>query len=200
MPLSEVKGICIKMFNKYKIYKNKKFSKYNVTINILFWTLIAAVACVFSFALLKPGLEINSYLFGTHKEVIIQKEQVVVTEYKNLEKNNDWFYFVATAYSKNDASQGTNDKTATGKTVREGIIAVDPDIIPYGTVVEIKDFGYFVAEDCGSKIKGNRIDIYFDSKEEAKEFGMQSLWVRIINDSSYQVAAIKASIIEEQEK
>ncbi|MBN1298772.1 MAG: 3D domain-containing protein, partial [Actinobacteria bacterium] len=172
--------------------------KYNIIINILFWAVTSAVISVFAIALLWPDLKINNYLFGTHKEIIVKTEPVVVTEYKNIEKNNEWFYFIATGYSKNDPQQGTNDITATGKTVREGIIAVDPDIIPFGTVIEIKELGYFVAEDCGSKIKGNRIDIYFDSKEEAKDFGRQGLWIRIIDDKYYQVAQIKASIIQDQ--
>jgi 3D (Asp-Asp-Asp) domain-containing protein len=160
--------------------------------------LLAAVVCVFSVALLKPELKISSFLFKTHTEVIIKEEPVVVTQYREIEKESEWFYFVATAYSKNDSSQGTNETTATGKQVREGIIAVDPDVIPYGTIVEIKDMGYFVAEDCGSKIKGNRIDIYLDSKLNAKEFGRQGLWIRIVQDYNFQVADIKQAIIDNQ--
>ena len=168
----------------------RKFTKYNITINILFWLLICSIITIFSIALFKPELKINSYLFGIHKEVIVKKEPVVITRYKNIEKTYEWFYFVATAYTKNDPSQGTGNKTSTGQEVREGIIAVDPSIIPYGTIVEIKDMGYFVAADCGSKIKGNRIDIYFDKKEEAKTFDRKGIWVRVISDSSLQLASI----------
>ena len=45
--------------------------------------------------------------------------------------------------------------------------------------------GFFTAEDTGGKIKGNRIDIYFDSKKEAQEFGKKGVWVKII-DNSYK--------------
>lgn len=186
------------MIKKDKYNLKKLSGKYNITINILFWTLLAVVVCVFLLAILKPELKLNSFLFGTQTEVIVKKEPVVVTEYRELEKESEWFYFVATAYSKNDAKQGTNETTATGKQVREGIIAVDPDVIPYGTVVEIKDMGYFVAEDCGAKIKGNRIDIYYDLKQQAKEFGRQGLWVRIVRDYNYQVAGIRQAIIDNQ--
>ena len=51
-------------------------------------------------------------------------------------------------------------------------IAVDPDVIPYGTVVTINGQEY-VAEDCGGAIKGNRIDVYFNNHSEALEFGVQ---------------------------
>jgi len=63
------------------------------------------------------------------------------------------------------------------------MVAVDSKIIPLGTRIEIKDMGVFVAEDTGGKIKGNRIDIYFETKEEAKEFGRQTIWVRVLGNS-----------------
>ena len=157
--------------------------KYNIAINIAFWLVVAGIIIIFSLSLFMPGLKLNTYLFGTHKEVVVEKEPVVVTTVKEIEKKIEWYYFVATGYSKNDSSQGTGSTTATGKNVSEGIIAVDPKMIAYGTIVEIKDIGVFVAEDCGSKIKGNRLDIYFDSKEEAKEFGRQGVWIRFVNGS-----------------
>jgi 3D (Asp-Asp-Asp) domain-containing protein len=158
--------------------------KYNIAVNIAFWIVVGGIIVIFSLSLFMPGLKINSYLFGTQKEVVIEKEPVVVTEVREIEKNIEWYYFVATGYSKNDSGQGTGSITATGKSVAEGIIAVDPEMIPYGTVVEIKDIGIFTAEDCGSKIKGNRLDIYFDSREDAKEFGRQGVWIRFVNGTA----------------
>ncbi|MGB3346659.1 MAG: 3D domain-containing protein [Candidatus Humimicrobiia bacterium] len=60
------------------------------------------------------------------------------------------------------------------------IIAVDPDIIPLYSIVEIENLGAFIALDTGGLIKGNRIDILFNSKSEATEFGKQIMKVRII--------------------
>lgn len=51
-------------------------------------------------------------------------------------------------------------------------IAVDTSVIPFGTEIVIDDITY-VAEDTGSAIKGNKIDIYMSSHEEALEFGVQ---------------------------
>lgn len=51
-------------------------------------------------------------------------------------------------------------------------VAVDPSVIPYGTEIVIDGLRY-VAHDCGGAIKGNRIDVYFDSHEEALRFGRQ---------------------------
>lgn len=52
-------------------------------------------------------------------------------------------------------------------------IAVDPEVIPYGTIVTINGTEY-IAQDTGGAIKGNKIDLYMASHEEALEWGKQS--------------------------
>lgn len=85
---------------------------------------------------------------------------------------------VATAYCCENYPHICNDGdgtiTATGTTPTAGrTIAVDPTVIPYGTNVLI-DGNTYIAEDCGGAIKGNRIDICFDTHAEALEFGRQT--------------------------
>jgi 3D (Asp-Asp-Asp) domain-containing protein len=162
----------------------KMLKKYNITISIVFWTLIILIALVVTLALTTPKLNLFSYLIDKNTEVIVQKEPYLVTEYKEIEKKVEWFYFVATGYSKDDSSQGTTGITATGKVADEGTIAVDPKIIPFGTTVEIKDMGVFIADDRGGKIKGNRIDIFFDSKEKANDFGKKGVWIRFLDNGT----------------
>lgn len=63
---------------------------------------------------------------------------------------------------------------STGEVLSAGYsIAVDPDVIPYGTEVIINGHTY-KAMDCGGSIKGNRIDVYFNSHSDALEFGVQT--------------------------
>ena len=70
--------------------------------------------------------------------------------------------------------------TSTGVTAEAGrTIAVDPSVIPYGTEVIVNGHKY-IAEDCGSSIKGNRIDIYFNTHDEAWDFGVQYADVYIV--------------------
>lgn len=51
-------------------------------------------------------------------------------------------------------------------------IAVDPTVIPYGTIVSL-DGKEYIAQDCGGAIKGNKIDLYMATHEEAVEWGKQ---------------------------
>ncbi|CAI6085998.1 hypothetical protein PAECIP112173_04835 [Paenibacillus sp. JJ-100] len=75
-----------------------------------------------------------------------------------------------TAYSSEEPGIGT--KTASGTRVTEGrTIAVDPKVIPIGWWVYIEGLGFRRAEDTGGAIKGNKIDVYFDSVKHALNFG-----------------------------
>jgi len=82
----------------------------------------------------------------------------------------------ATAYSPEE----TSGVTALGTAVRKGIIASDPNVIPMGTKVYIPGYGEAVAEDCGSSIVGNIIDIAFDTHAEAIAFGRQDIEIYIL--------------------
>ena len=71
--------------------------------------------------------------------------------------------------------------TASGTKATEGrTIAVDTRIIPLGSKVVIDGFEY-IAEDTGSAIKGNKIDLYMNNHEIAKEWGVQEKTVYIIS-------------------
>lgn len=89
--------------------------------------------------------------------------------------------YKATAYTKTDA--GCDDYTATGTYARVGAIAVDPKVIPYGTRMFIVSndgayiYGIATAEDCGGGIKGDRIDLYFDTTDECWQFGVRNCTV-----------------------
>lgn len=64
-------------------------------------------------------------------------------------------------------------KTASGTIPIAGrTVSVDTSVIPFGSIVVINGHEY-VAEDRGGAIKGNKVDVYFDSHDEALEFGRQ---------------------------
>jgi uncharacterized protein YabE (DUF348 family)/3D (Asp-Asp-Asp) domain-containing protein len=78
-----------------------------------------------------------------------------------------------TAYSSEQEGIGT--RTASGTRVTEGrTIAVDTSVIPMGWWVYIEGIGFRRAEDTGGAIKGNKIDVYYDSLQNARNFGRKS--------------------------
>lgn len=85
----------------------------------------------------------------------------------------------ASAYSRFDP--GLSNHTASGTLVRKGVIAVDPTVIPMGTRVFIPGYGEAVAEDIGSAIRGNTIDIAFETAEEAIQFGRKTIEIFILD-------------------
>lgn len=84
----------------------------------------------------------------------------------------------ATAYSPEDGVS-----TATGVTAKPGYIAVNPDIIPYGTKMFIRSsdgkyiYGYAVAADTGGFIKNRptNVDLFFPSSSSAYKFGRRNV-------------------------
>lgn len=99
----------------------------------------------------------------------------VPTKYNKILNN-----VTLTAYTAGASSTGKNPGdegygiTASGTKVTEGrTIAVDKSVIPMGWWVYIDGIGYRRAEDTGSAIKGNKIDIYFESESYANKFGVK---------------------------
>ena len=88
----------------------------------------------------------------------------------------------ATAYCPcKKCSDDYGRMTATGVLAEAGrTIAVDPSIIPYGTEIIIAGNTY-IAEDCGALVKGNKVDIFFDTHEEVKKFGKQQVVAMVKN-------------------
>lgn len=84
--------------------------------------------------------------------------------------------------AEHPSRQGTGyvQKTATGTIPTEGrTVAVDKDVIPLGSIVIIDGVTY-IAEDTGNAVKGNVVDIYFDSHEEAVQFGRRTAQVTYV--------------------
>ncbi len=59
-------------------------------------------------------------------------------------------------------------------------IAVDPDLIPYGTKLFVEGYGFAIAADTGTGIKGEKIDVYFDTLAEAKRWAVKYVKVYVL--------------------
>lgn len=87
----------------------------------------------------------------------------------------------ATAYAPGPLDNGRwNDLTHLGGKVRKGVVAVDPKVVPLGTRLWVEGYGEAVAEDTGSAIKGNRIDLAFNTRPEALAYGIKNVRVYVL--------------------
>jgi 3D (Asp-Asp-Asp) domain-containing protein len=88
---------------------------------------------------------------------------------------------VATAYAPFHCGGSKSGRTATGMMAGKGVVAVDPRVIPLGTRLYIEGYGYAIAGDTGGAIKGNRIDLGFNTYREAVRFGRRTVTVYILD-------------------
>ena len=88
----------------------------------------------------------------------------------------------ATAYypGPEDTWPYASGTTASGLKAGYGVVAVDPRFIRLKTLLYVEGYGYAIAADTGGGIKGKRIDLCFDTYQEAVRFGRKTLKVYIL--------------------
>ncbi len=119
------------------------------------------------------------------KDTIISSRGTVTKFTKAIE-------MVATAYDATFASTGKHPDhpyygiTRSGLKVRPGIVAVDPKVIPLGTYLYVEGYGDALAADTGGAIKGNRIDLYFESPKDVAKYGKKKVKVYVLDKPRYK--------------
>ncbi len=138
------------------------------------------------------------------KESVVKNPVSMVVEFGSLMtkktsrgeslRYNKVLDMVCTAYTASYADTGKRPGdplfgiTASGMKAREGIVAVDPKVIPLGTKLYIEiegstpDYGFAIAGDTGGAIKGNKIDLYYDDVNFVRNFGRKKCKVYILYD------------------
>lgn len=84
----------------------------------------------------------------------------------------------STAYTPYDG--GGTGRTATGNIAGKGHAAVDPSVIPLGSILFIEDYGYAIADDIGGGINGRVVDVGVDTLEQAYRWGSRRVNVYIV--------------------
>ena len=119
------------------------------------------------------------------------KEEVVVASRSTTSRNSSSSESKASSASNSASKNGKHmvvqatayagdSITSTGTVPKWGTIAVDPNVIPYGSKVYIPQFNKtFIAEDCGGAVKGNIIDIFMGSESECYKWGRRTIDIYI---------------------
>lgn len=113
------------------------------------------------------------------------KENTFVDESGEVVEYKDMLTGICTAYTG-------DSQTAVGPAPEVGVVAVDPDVIPYGTRLYITAadgsfvYGYAVAADTGDAMVGGGVlcDLYLDSEEECDDFGRQEMVIYLLPDEA----------------
>ncbi|MFB9327407.1 3D domain-containing protein [Paenibacillus aurantiacus] len=128
---------------------------------------------------------------------------------------------IATGYTAGVESTGKRPGhpqygiTYSGVRVRRDLvstIAADPKVFPIGTLLYVPGYGYAVVADTGSKIKGKKIDLYFETKKQVyKQWGKRTVtvqvlrrgggklteaWLRSLNDAVIAEKPIPSELLE----
>ena len=148
----------------------------------------AEAVAYYQSAYLDNGVELFGDISIESEEIVPQTKENVSVKV-NTPKEEKVVYmgdFVATAYCVCYKCCGKTPEhpaygiTASGTKATPGrTVAVDTNKIPLGSTVII-DGKEYVAEDTGGSIKGNRIDICYESHESALQFGRQTVEVKVI--------------------
>ena len=147
----------------------------------------------------EDGVQISSNVIG---EKIIQQpvdgmieegtKSVLITSRGEIKRFKKATIMTATAYDLSFESCGKLPShpqygiTRSGLRAKEGIVAVDPKVIPLGTWLYVEGYGEALAADTGGAIKGNRIDLFYNSEAKVDKYGKKKVKVYILDKPRYK--------------
>jgi uncharacterized protein YabE (DUF348 family) len=129
----------------------------------------------------KDGIEVNRQLVSSEtitppaEKIILVGSGLVVSRGGEDIRYSEAVDMVSSAYTY------TGYNTCSGIAPYYGVAAVDTSMIPLGTELYVEGYGYATALDRGSSISGNRIDLFFESYDEAMSWGIRNVKVYIID-------------------
>ena len=153
-------------------------------INNLFIKNLALKGCI---VLLVTALISGCCLFSRRIEGERETVRMVVTAYCSCQKccgwkRSIWSCWLIPVY-RSGPYKGKRKKvgiTADGTKAKKGVIAADISKYPYGTKMYVPGYGWGEVHDKGRAIKGNHIDVFFDSHKKALEWGRKELNVTVV--------------------
>jgi uncharacterized protein YabE (DUF348 family) len=124
----------------------------------------------------------KNYIKDKKDQIVAVGTKVNKVQVSRGAETGEEYYVTSTAYTAN--CNGCSGITATGINLHQNpnikVIAVDPRVIPLGTKVYVEGYGYAVAADTGSAVKGYKIDVFFPTKSEAYRWGRRTIKIKIL--------------------
>ncbi len=130
----------------------------------------------------RDGVEVARKLLA-EVVTVAPKAYIVATGTKNTVTINGVVHRIvrayiserATAYYPGPESTGVwaDGITKLGIPAGEGVVAVDPKVVPLGSRLYVEGYGFAIAADVGGAIRGTAIDVCFDTKEKAQQWGVK---------------------------
>lgn len=125
---------------------------------------------------------------GSHSLYELAREVIVEPEAKVIRKGMAMSVYTPEGYKRytkkftahSTAYIATGNRTAIGIVPYEGIVAVDPRVIPFYTKMYIPGYGIAMAGDTGGDMLGHNIDLFFASYNRAIQWGRRDVEVYIL--------------------
>ncbi|GAE30321.1 3D domain-containing protein [Halalkalibacter hemicellulosilyticus] len=161
----------------------------------------------------RSSLSLRSLPFLSTSEKAMSQE-VVESDPVSLEDAIDWSQYpsnrvVATGYTAGYESTGKNPDhpsygiTYSGVRVKRDLystIAADTSIYPIGTILFIPGYGYGVVADTGSAIRGNKIDLYYETVSDVyDQWGKKEVDVYLVKKGEGQLSEEELIDMNEEE-
>lgn len=117
----------------------------------------------------------------TKKETTVTSRGSTTSRTSTSTSSEGYVAFTATAYCPCAKCCGkTNGITASGTKATAGRTVAMNSSYKFGTKIEIKGLGTYIVEDRGGAIQGNKIDIFFNTHQEALNFGRKTVYLKVV--------------------
>lgn len=153
---------------------------------IVFWVMALLVSILFALMIGKVLPSIGRLISETIGTSAKRNGLFEVTGYCNCEECCGWTRDkdgkAVFNYGRLKGKPKIIGQTSSGTIAKRGTIAADPRVFKVGTRIYVPGYGNGVVEDIGGAIKGQHIDLWFPSHEEAKRWGKRYLKLNVLSD------------------
>ena len=129
--------------------------------------------------------QLTSDLIHPGDELALEGKKVAVASTTSTTSSNVAEEMTVTATAYTASCEGCSGVTSTGidliSNPDQKVIAVDPTVIPLGSRVWVEGYGEAIAGDIGGAIKGNKIDVFIPSTQDALNWGSKTVTIKVLN-------------------